>query len=75
MLYHKQELSIEFGQLRTDVLWLLACGRWHASVSDNYQKPKLKLSNYCEYYYLRSSGRQSEEECQRLLLKLGQTFV
>lgn len=32
----------------------------------------MKLSNYCEYYYLRSSGRKFEEEFHRLL-KLGQT--
>lgn len=46
----------------------LAVGHASSSVSVNYQGPKLKLSNYCEYYYLRSKT----EECHRVS-KLGQT--
>lgn len=41
-------------------MWLVA---WHAStsssVSVNYQGPKLKLSNYCEYYYLRPKSEEN----------------
>lgn len=52
--------------------WMAPCGvLWHASsVSVNYQGPKLKLSNYCEYYYLRSP--KTEGECHRVP-KVGQT--